>query len=183
MEFFNNIGENLNLITFLYSGLVVIGIICCCCVYIFGGDDGGIDDGGLTISPTGLAFFTTSLGAFGLISYHGFKTTALTSMLISVVLSLIMMFIFNYVFFKAFVESGFTVKDETLEGLNGEVYTAIPENGTGEIVYKDSRGRQKSLARELEGRPLAMGTSVTIKKIVGATLIVVAVEADNGKKG
>ena len=79
MEFINNANqfiESLNL-TLVYSGLVVIGIACCCFVYFFGGDDGGVDDGGapsgLVISPTGLAFFTTSLGEFGLILYHGYN--------------------------------------------------------------------------------------------------------------
>ncbi|MBQ7568965.1 NfeD family protein [bacterium] len=179
MELLNNASEvleSLNL-TLIYSSLVGLGIVCCGLAYFLGGDDGGgIGDGGdspgLVISPTGIAFFTTSLGAYGLILYHGFSLGALPSMLISVVLSAITMLGFNYVFFKVFLRSGSVVKRDVLEGIVGEVYTAIPEDGTGEIIYRDSRGRQKSPARSSDGKAIATGTSVVIKNAVGATVVV-----------
>ncbi len=183
MEVINNASaflESLNL-TLVYTGLIGIGVVCCGLAYLLGGDDGGgIGDGGdspgLIISPTGIAFFTTSLGAFGLIFYHGFAFTALSSMLVSVVCSAILMLVFNYVFFKVFLRSGSVVQQETLEGLTGEVYTAIPADGMGEIVYRDNRGRQKSPARSANGETIATGTLVVIKSAVGAILVVSKVD-------
>ena len=176
--------EGLNL-TLIYGGFVVAGLLFCGVVFLFGGDHGGDvhagqaggDHGaGCFLSPTGMAFFTTSFGAFGLILLHGVGVSPLRSVLYSSVAAAISMMVLSYFFFRLFVRSGAVVQEEEVVGLSAEVYTAIPSGGLGEIVYRSGRGRQKSMARSADGQPIPSGSPVRIESAVGPTLVVARIE-------
>ncbi|MDO5295937.1 MAG: hypothetical protein Q4F00_04715 [bacterium] len=189
MELLNSAGnmlETLNL-TMVYIAMVGIGIVVCLLASFLGGDDGTIGDGGhtpgLIISPMSMATFTTLLGGFGLITYSGFSMSAIASVLTSIACSLVSVSIFNYILFKVFWSSGSTMKAEEIDGKIGEVYTSIPENGVGEIIYRDSLGvRQKRPARSSDGQTIPTGTSVVVKSSVDATLIVDKAPDNSGLK-
>lgn len=176
--------ESLNL-TLVYGGFVLAGLLFCGLVFLFGGDhgDGGAGDAGgdhggpgCFLSPTGLAFFTTSFGSFGLILLHGFGLSPMRSVLFSCLAAWASMVAFTWFFLRVFVRSGSVVRAENVEGLSAEVFTAIPEGGTGEVLYRDSRGRQKAMARSLDGQPIPSGTAVRIERSAGPTLVVSRVD-------
>ncbi len=179
MELLNsasNMLEGINL-TMTYTVMVGVGIVLCILASFLGGDDGTLGDGGATpgllISPMSMSAFTTVLGGYGLITYSGLSMSPIKSVLISVVCSAVTVSLFNYILFKFFWSSGANMKPEMLDGKVGEVYTSIPENGVGEIIYRDSMGvRQKRPARSEDGQPIATGASVVVKSSVGATLVV-----------
>ena len=179
MELLNGVSsmlESINL-TMTYIVMVGAGIVLCILAAFLGGDDGTLGDGGhtpgLLISPMSMASFTTVLGGYGLITYAGLSMSAIASVLISFACSAVTVSLFNYVLFKFFWSSGANMKPEILDGKIGEVYTSIPENGVGEIIYRDSMGvRQKRPARSSDGQTIATGVSVVVKSSVGATLIV-----------
>jgi membrane protein implicated in regulation of membrane protease activity len=178
--------EGLNL-TLVYGGFVLAGLLFCGLVFLFGGDHGdvhagdaaGDDSGGCFLSPTSLAFFTTSFGAFGLILLHGVGVTPMRSVLYSSVAAAVSMAVLSYAFFRLFVRSGAVVQAENLEGLTAEVYTAIPEEGVGEVLYRDRRGRQKAMARSADGQAIASGACVRIDSAIGPTLVVSRVERND----
>ena len=177
--------ESLNL-TLIFLAFVVLGIIFSAIALIIGdhgahADVGGIDvgvgdgdggHGGCFLTPTALAFFSTSFGAYGLIFFVGFKTGPLMSVVLSTVLAAITMAGLNHMFFRLFVKTGSVVSEDKVEGLVGEVFTAIPADGVGEVLYRSDRGRQKAMARTIDGAPLASGETVVIKSSTGATLVV-----------
>ena len=179
MELLNSASSMLESINLTTTDIVMVGvgIVLCILAALLGGDDGTIGDGGhtpgLLISPMSMASFTTVLGGYGLITYVGLSYSAIASVLLSVVLSALTVTLFNYILFKFFWSSGANMTPEILDGKVGEVYTSIPENGVGEIIYRDSMGvRQKRPARSSDGQTIATGASVVVKSSVGATLIV-----------
>lgn len=181
METVREAVESVNL-TLVYGGFVLAGLLFCGLVFVFGGDHGdgghagdvGGDHGGpgCFLSPTGLAFFTTSFGAFGLITMHGLGVSPMRSVVYSAVAAAVSMSLLSYFFFRLFVRSGSVVRSENIDGLPAEVYTAIPATGLGEVIYRDSRGRQKAMARSSDGKPIPSGTSVRIDRSVGPALVV-----------
>lgn len=182
METIRDAVEGLNL-TMVYGGFVLAGLLFCGVAFLFGGDGGdggadagGDDGGGCFLSPISLAFFTTSLGAFGLILLHGLGVSPLRSILYSVVAAGVSMTVLSYFFFRLFVRGGAVVQAQTVDGLSAEVFTAIPEGGVGEVLYRDGRGQQKALARSADGRALPVGASVRIDRRVGPTLVVSKIE-------
>lgn len=181
-------------LTLMYCGFVVAGFVFCVITLMMGGDDGGAaghdflgfhhsgsDGPGCFVTPSGMSFFTTSLGAYGLIMQYGFKAGPLTGVLVSVVLAAVTMMALNYAFYRVFWKSGSVVKAEDLTGVQAEVFTAIPANGLGEVIYRDSRGRQKQAARSATNQALPEGTLVVIKSNLGAALVVEKVDNTEAK--
>lgn len=190
MESIQGFLAGLNL-TLIFGGFVAAGLLFCVFTFVFGGDvddgGGGLHVGGAEashapgcfITPSGLAFFTTSFGAYGLIALHGLGLSPILSVVLSVVLAFVTMMALNYVFFRVFVRSGSTVEKTDIEGLRAEVYTAIAEGGVGEVLYRDQRGRQKAMARSKDGSAIASGKLVVIDSAIGSTLVVSPVSDNN----
>lgn len=184
MEIIRDAVEGLNL-TLVYGGFALAGLLFCGLAFIFGGDggDGGVDadgdGGGCFLSPISLAFFTTSLGAFGLIFLHGLGISPMRSILYSIVAAALSMSVLSFSFYRLFVRGGAVVRAEKVDGLSAEVFTAITEGGVGEVLYRDGRGQQKALARSSDGGAIPAGVPVRIDRRVGPTLVVSRVEHKN----
>ena len=60
----------------------------------------------------------------------------------------------------------------SLTGTNGTIISPIPSDGVGEIAYVQGGSRYSAPARELNGKPIAVGQTVQIVKIVGSQFFV-----------
>ena len=67
----------------------------------------------------------------------------------------------------------------TLAGLIATVITPIPSKAVGEIAYVQAGTRYTAPAREETGKPVAMGSSVTITRVVGSQFFVALCSSDS----
>lgn len=156
--------------------------------HLFGGHDsidaGGHAESGLSttgepglsfFSPTVLASFITAFGAFGMILS---KIPATQSVWLSAPISAIggaavagaTFWAFNLMFQKT--QSSSEGRVARLIGENAVIVTPIPENGVGEISYVQSGSRYTAPARSEDGKLVAAGKTVKIKRIVGTQFFV-----------
>jgi membrane-bound ClpP family serine protease len=72
------------------------------------------------------------------------------------------------------------VRHGELLGLEGEVTVPIGENAMGQVTYLTKSGRMSSMARSVDGRPIARGQSVEIVRTVGPQVLVrlLAIESE-----
>lgn len=182
----------------IYAICLVIGLaftlISAIAGHFFGGHDGahlgtgghaeaGFDDAGIPgisfFSPTVLATFVTSFGAFGLIFS---RIEATSSVWASAPLSLVggaviatgVLSLFNSLFKKT--QSSSESRVASLVGLTATIITPIPETGVGEIAYVQGGTRYTAPARVEKGGPIGAGKAVRITRIVGSQFFVEAVD-------
>jgi membrane protein implicated in regulation of membrane protease activity len=159
--------------------------------HLFGGHDAHVDLGtgghaeagfedtgmpGLSpFSPTTIASFITSFGAFGLILSRIEATrspwiSAPLAILGACLISAAVVSLFGAIFHRT--QSSSESQIRTLVGLTGTIISPIPENGVGELAYVDRGTRYTAPARNERGVPVATGQSVKIVRIVGTQFYV-----------
>jgi membrane protein implicated in regulation of membrane protease activity len=141
--------------------------------------DGGLGHDGIPgisfLSPTGLATFITSFGAFGLIFC---KITVLSnpwlsaplSLVSGLVVSLLVLWFINAMFKRT--EGSSESRVAQLIGQTAAIVTPIPVNGVGEISYTQAGSRYSAPARAERGGPISGGQTVRITRIVGTQFFV-----------
>jgi membrane protein implicated in regulation of membrane protease activity len=163
--------------------------------HLFGGGDhggdvgtgghaeAGFDNTGLPgisfFSPTVLASFVTSFGAFGLIlsripATQSIWISAPVSAVAGGAIALLVFWVFNAMFQKT--QSSSESRVSTLLGLNASIVTPIPENAVGEIAYIQGGTRYTAPARTVDGKPISAGQPVRICRIAGTQYYVEAVK-------
>ncbi len=126
-------------------------------------------------SPTVLATFLTSFGAFGLVFTHipathiVWVSAPLATVSGGVVAGLVYL-LFNAIFQKT--QSSSESRVATLLGQIATIITPIPANGVGEIAYVQSGTRYTAPARTENGAPIGAGKPVRISRIVGSQFYV-----------
>lgn len=144
--------------------------------------EGGIDTHGMPglsfFSPTVLASFITSFGAFGIVFSH---IEATSSPWISAPLAAAcgtlaacgVFLLFNAIFQRTQSSSESLVG--SLVGQSASVITPIPPNGVGEIAYVQGGTRYTAPARTEDGNSIGNGKTVRISRIVGTQFYVEAI--------
>ena len=129
-------------------------------------------------SPLALATLFAAVGAYGLIALHGFGAGEGMSMAVAVPAAFATAYAVTYVGWRVVSGARGTsmIRLEQLVGVTAEVTTPIPVGGLGEVVAVVQGQRFAEAAREAEGRELARGSRVTVKAVVGGTLVVVVVK-------
>lgn len=126
-------------------------------------------------SPLALATLFAAVGAYGLIALHGFGTGEGMSMALAVPAAFATAYAVTYVSWRVISGSRATsaIRLDQLVGVTAEVITPIPAGGLGEVAALVQGQRFAGAAREAEGRELPRGARVTVKAMVGTTLVVV----------
>ena len=144
--------------------------------------EAGFEDSGLPgfspFSPTTIASFVTSFGAFGLIFS---RIEATRSPWISAPLATLgglavaagVVLLFTAVFHRT--QSSSESHIGTLVGTMATIITPIPANGVGEVAYVQAGTRYTAPARDERGAPVSNGQTVKIVRIVGTQFYVVPV--------
>ena len=159
---------------------------------IFGGDHGadggGHDAGGAggaaaghdhavhfsPLSPSIIAIFVTAFGSAGYVSMEYLKVSAMLSLPIAIAAAFLaagaMFFVFAKIF-EATQQSSAPAPSE-LVGLVGQVLTAIPENGVGEISYTVRGSRFTAPAKHVQGWAVPAHAPVIIESLAGSVFFV-----------
>ena len=148
-------------------------------VHIGGADiaAGGIDAPDVSVSPLSpitIATFVTVFGGVGVITIQLFDVSPGTSLVISILSGLISGGLM-YLFYSQFLirsQGSSEVRHGELLGLEGEVTVPIGENAMGQVTYLTKSGRMSSMARSVDGRPIARGQSVEIVRTSGPQVLV-----------
>jgi hypothetical protein len=140
-------------------------------------DSADFDHGGVkvpSLSPITIASFVTAFGAFGIISTLLFEAPGNWSLLWAALGGLITGAITHFAYFYLLIKpqgsSEVTIRD--IIGATAEVITPIPEGSVGEVAFVAQRGRVTYTAKSVGGQPISKGTTVTIKELVGSTVLV-----------
>ena len=126
-------------------------------------------------SPTIVAAFITAFGGFGIIFT---EIPATNRAVLSAPLSILAAFAVAGCLYKClgilFSHTQGSSESHVAElvGAEANVITPIPENGVGEIAYVVRGTRYTAPARVENGKPIAGGQSVKIKRIVGTQFYV-----------
>ncbi len=125
-------------------------------------------------SPLALATLLGSVGAFGLITRHGLGVSEGWSLALALPAALATTYVITYAGWRLASGSRGTsqISPRDLEGAAGEVITPIPAGGVGEVAAMVGGQRFASAAREEHGREVPRGARVTVKSMVGTTLLV-----------
>jgi len=148
-------------------------------VHIGGADiaAGGIDAPDVSVSPLSpitIATFVTVFGGVGVITIQLFDASPGMSLVISVLSGLISGALM-YLFYSQFLirsQGSSEVRHGELLGLEAEVTVPIGENAMGQVTYLTKSGRMSSMARSVDGRPIARGQSVEIVRTSGPQVLV-----------
>jgi membrane protein implicated in regulation of membrane protease activity len=129
-------------------------------------------------SPTTIAAFITAFGGFGLILSRlpATKSPWVSAPLATVgglLVAAAVVGLFGMIFNKT--QSSSESRVAGLIGRNATIISPIPENGTGEIAYVQAGSRYSAPARSENGAAIAVGRTVTIKRVVGTQFYVEAV--------
>jgi membrane protein implicated in regulation of membrane protease activity len=135
-------------------------------------------------SPLAVATLFGSIGAWGLIAKHGFQVSDGWSLVIALPLAMATAYAVTYAAWRIVAASqgtsAFRLSD--LVGASAEVLTPIPAGGTGEVATTVAGQRFTGPAREAQGLAVARGASVTIVRVLGATLVVAEPAAKEGAR-
>jgi membrane protein implicated in regulation of membrane protease activity len=125
-------------------------------------------------SPLALATLFGAIGAYGLIAVHGFHAGETSSLLLAVPLALLTSYLVTYAGFKLVAGSrgSSVIQLSSLPGARAEVITPIPAGGVGEVAALVDGQRFTGAAREQDGKDVPRGAHVTVKAMVGTTLVV-----------
>lgn len=143
--------------------------------------DSGFDSDGVPgitfFSPTVLASFVTTFGAFGLIlseipAMSSVWVNAPISFIAGLAISLLVLWGMNKIFRNT--QSSSEGKVAKLIGQTAAIISPIPENGVGEISYIQSGSRYTAPARDEKGGAIPNGKTVKITRIVGSQFYVEA---------
>jgi membrane protein implicated in regulation of membrane protease activity len=125
-------------------------------------------------SPLALATLAAAIGGLGLVARFGFRLEDGPSLLVAVPGALVVTYLVTWAAWR--VASGSrgtsTISAEALVGVPAEILTPIPAGGVGEAAAFVSGQRFAGPAREVDGREVPRGASVTVVRLSGATLIV-----------
>ena len=133
-------------------------------------------------SPLALATLFGSLGAWGLITQHGFGIRGAVSLAVSIPLALGTAYLVTYAAWRLVrgAQGTSAIRLADLVGAGAEVLTPIPAGGAGEGAAMVGGQRYTGTAREAHGREVSRGTLVTVVRVVGATLVVTASDGTRG---
>lgn len=133
-------------------------------------------------SPLAIATLLASIGAYGLIGLHGLKLREPVSLLLAVPAALATAYGISYVSWRLVrgSQGSSVITVSELAGAPAEVTTSIPAGGLGEVAAMVSGQRYSAPAREVNGKEVPRGTSVTVVNMVGSTLVV---RRQAGKEG
>jgi membrane protein implicated in regulation of membrane protease activity len=126
-------------------------------------------------SPTTIAAFITAFGGFGLIfsRIQATKSPWVSAPLATVGGLLVaagVVALFGMIFHKT--QSSSESRVASLVGRTATTISPIPENGVGEIAYVQAGSRYSAPARSEKGVAVAVGQTVTIKRVVGTQFYV-----------
>jgi membrane protein implicated in regulation of membrane protease activity len=135
-------------------------------------------------SPLAVATLFGSIGAWGLIVKHGFEAGDGWSLVIAFPLAAATAYAVTYAAWRIVTASQGTSAFSLAElvGTSAEVLTPIPAGGTGEVAATVGGQRFTGPAREEQGLAVSRGASVTIVRVVGATLVVAEPAAKGGAR-
>ena len=133
-------------------------------------------------SPLALATLFGSLGAWGLITKHGFGVPNAASLAVSIPLAVGTAYLVTYAAWRLVrgAQGTSTIRLGDLVGATAEVLTPIPAGGAGEVAAIVGGQRFTGPAREAHGREVSRGTAVTVVRVVGATIVVTASDGTRG---
>jgi membrane protein implicated in regulation of membrane protease activity len=126
-------------------------------------------------SPLALATTFGAIGAYGLIAQFGLRVSNRMSLVVAIPAACATAYLVTYVSWRLAASSvgSSQIRIRELRGASAEVVTPIPASGVGEIAAVVSGQRYTGPAREANGRAVPRGAHVTVKNLVGTTLIVV----------
>lgn len=147
------------------------------------GPDAGDDGGFSLLSPMTVAILVASIGAYGLIARYGLGAGDDASVLIAVGAGIATAYGVGRTLWRATQASraSTAIPAAHFAGATGDVITAIPAGGIGEVAVIVDGQRYTSSARTADGTALAQGTPVTVVRLAGTTLLVSA--AGGGQAG
>lgn len=125
-------------------------------------------------SPLALATLFGALGAWGLIAKQGFGASDPTSLVVAAPAAVATAYLVTYAGWRLVVGStgSSQIRLDDLAGAPAEVLTPIPAGGVGEVAAMVKGQRFTGPAREADGKEVPRGAPVTVKGMVGATLVV-----------
>ncbi len=131
-------------------------------------------------SPLALATLCASIGAYGLITRYGFKASEGTSLAVAVPAAILTAYGITYAAWHIVrgSQGSSAIRLADVAGAQGEILTPIPAAGVGEVVALVAGQRFTGPARTEHGEPIPRGTTVTVVRMVGTTLIVRASQGD-----
>ncbi|EGK09577.1 nodulation efficiency protein D [Desmospora sp. 8437] len=168
--------------TLVFWGCFLVGILLTALSWIIGdlleGLTEGITGGSSMFHPVVWVGALTAFGAAGLILS---KTTplegaflSLSALGLSVVASVLLYLLVVKPMENAESSVGFRMSD--LIGRQGEVITAIPAEGCGELLVWTGGGHTNQIASSLHHHPIPQGARVIIRKVEESVLWVTPVE-------
>jgi len=138
---------------------------------------GHVDSGDVhfsPLSPVTICMFVTAFGGVGLIGLHvlGLPLVAHLSLatVSGVVVAAATVFLFGAIF-RVTQGSSVPTQGEMI-GIDAEVTVPIPRDGIGEVAYVLRGSRLTGPARGMTGEPYSARQTVTVRKIVGGTILV-----------
>ncbi len=125
-------------------------------------------------SPLALATLFGALGAWGLIAKQGFGASDPTSLAVAAPAAFVTAYIVTYAGWRLVTGStgSSQIRNDDLVGVQAEVITPIPAGGIGEVAAMVKGQRFSGPAREAQGKDVPRGAQVTVKAMVGATMVV-----------
>lgn len=137
----------------------------------------GADGAGFSFpffSPLAIATLLGTTGACGLIALKGFGLAGIRSLVAALPAALILTYIVTYASWRLVSRSrgSSQIRLEDLKGALAEVITPIPAGGIGEVAAMVAGQRYTAPARDEAGREVPRGARVTVRAMLGTTLIV-----------
>lgn len=125
-------------------------------------------------SPLAVATLFAAIGAYGLIAKHALELGDWQSLGLAFPAAIATAWGVAYLAFRIMrgARGTSSIKTESFEGARGEVLTAIPEGGLGEIAAIVDGHRVSGPARHEAGTAIPQGTAVTVVRMVGSTFLV-----------
>jgi membrane protein implicated in regulation of membrane protease activity len=138
----------------------------------FHGDVHGDIHGVSVFSTRILSVFITAFGGFGAIGVHlGYRTEISTAIgLLGGVVFGTLIYLFASFLYSQQASSDIRVSE--LVGRTAQVTVAIPQNGLGQVRCSLGESIVDKIARTEDGGAVPANTSVTIKSVVGETVLV-----------
>ena len=126
------------------------------------------------LSPITIASFITTFGGIGVLSTQFFQVDPRWSLVFAtaggLVIAALMFLVYSQVLIRS--QGSSEVRGSDIVGLEAEVTVPIGENATGQVSYVAKAGRMTSMARSVDGRPIARGRLVKIVRTRGPQVLV-----------
>ena len=143
--------------------------------------DMGADTGHSPFSGPVIAAFLSFFGGVGLIGSEVLEMSALGSASIGLVASVMASSVVYFGFYKFLLaqQGGTTFELEEAVGMDAQVFTTIPVDGTGEVVFEGNAGRECRPARSITNVAIPHNSIVRIERVVGSICLVKPVDFSN----